>query len=191
MSNSPLELLGRVNAKTGGLSPGAGGGSIPEVERLTPNDISAALAGLPRGPYLLARAKFCGDASVLSELYQIVIARTHRLAERHAWSMKRPDLFANMATLALLEVEITPQVCKQCKGRGHVLKRKPKPIVGECPRCGGSGKAQRSDRARARHVDVHWKSWTNTWSDRYLIVRTMLWRWEAMILKQMLRRIRG
>lgn len=187
---NPLELLGRVNAKTGGLSAGSGA-SVPESERLSANDIAAALAGVPRGPYLLARAKYCGDASVIRELYQIVIERTNRLAERQGWSMKRPDRFANMATLALIEAEITPMMCKRCQGRGEVIKRKPKLMLDTCPSCAGSGKYERSDRARARHIDVHWQTWNNTWAERYLMVRVMLFRWEALVMKNMLRRIHG
>lgn len=183
-----LEVLGRVNAKTNAFSVGLG---TSGTDSLSAHDISSALAGIPRGPYLLARAKYCGDETVINELISITESRALRLAHRSGWSMRYSDRIKKMALLALAENNIQPHICSRCKGRREIIRRKPKLMLDTCPSCGGSGRYERSENSKARYVGFRSESWRRVWGERYVDVRAMLWRWESIVLRQLLKKIRG
>lgn len=184
------ELLGRMNAKVVDTTEPGGGGGKPSSDTLSGTDIAAALMGVPRGAYLLARVKYVGDFSCLEELLSILITRISRKARRKGWSRQNPEWFRGMAILALRESEVMPVLCRRCRGRREVQLRKPRVRWIECPTCGGTGRHQDSEHARAQIVGIPWESWRRTWRSRQSDIKAMVIAWQWVVTRHLLRQLR-
>lgn len=170
-------------AKTSNMTSVGGGG----VGGLSPGDIAAALNGIERGPYLFALAKYAGDDSTLPELSEHVYRMIIVEAKQRGWKTRTKTALRKMADLALIESEVIPQRCGQCKGRAWVIFRK---LKQPCPTCGGSGNYTRSARSRARFLEVDWRGYRNTWSLRLDVIKGTLSQWEIDVAQKLCRELR-
>ena len=184
------ELLAMLSVGVPAPDPIPGAPGRPASEVLRPEDIAAALQGVPRGPYLLVRWKYAGDWSVASEFTQILEDRIARLAERKVWSRKKPERLRGMAQLALIEAELIPQLCRKCKGRREIMVRKPKVRWIDCPVCEGTGRHKMSEHARASMTGIPWESWRRTWRGRQDNIKGMLIQWEWFCVRKLIQRMK-
>lgn len=177
------ERLGMLCAKTSNMENIGGGGA----GALSPGDIAAALAGTERGPYLFAIAKYAGDESVVTELNELVYKMVIHEAHDRGWKTRTKTALRKMAVLALIESELIPQRCGQCKGRMWVIKQK---LKIPCEACNGTGNYTRSARSRARYLEVDWRGYRNTWSLRLDIIKGTLMQWETDIAQKLCSELR-
>lgn len=170
----PLERLTLLAAHAIDLRP------IPSsFNRLTPADIAAKLAKVPRGASLLARVKVAGQAGLVGDLIRAL--RTAAVEARIPWPTNKRTLLPKMAELALREV-LDPKVCKTCSGVAEL------PEIGEdnlptgrikvCAECNG-GKYRYTDYARYTYIGVHQEEWKRKWNRPYLEILTIAWKWEG------------
>ena len=174
----PREALGRLAA--GAIDPGRipGGG---QFHGLTPEDVAAAMAGLDRETTLLLRAKYAGDESVMAELESLAVWACMDLARRWRADSVRMRKLISLA----LDYVIRPQICKACEGRGSRLKR----VIELCQKCGGTGRGEMSEAAKARAVDVDPAQWHKLWRARWADIVTLLQQWEYRGLMVMRERL--
>jgi hypothetical protein len=185
MAGRPTEeRLGMLAAKVAELEAPASGGS---PHTLKPCDVAASLAGLPRGPYLFALAKYAGDETVLAELTAHVYRTVLDLAHKEGWQTKHRKGLRRLSELALIEAEIVPQRCGQCKGRQWVIRSS---LRVPCEACEGTGNYTRSARARARYLEVDHKGFIHTWSRRLAIVTGTLRQWEIDVMEKLWRELK-
>lgn len=110
---APTELLARLAASGAKFSPAPGG-----KPRFTMEDIAGALAGLPTGPYLLARVKYCSDSEDelrrsmrATKLVQLNHAKDDQLAEiekiknREEISENHASMFISSHQLEIEEID--------------------------------------------------------------------------------------
>ena len=176
------ERLAMLCAKTSNMevsTHGQGG--------LTPYDISSALSGTPRGPYLLALVKYAGDETALDELIEHIDAMVEQTAEERKWKLRKREVLGKISQLALIESEVVPQKCGQCKGRAWVIYRK---LKKPCMACGGTGNHSTSARSKARFLGIDWRTYRNTWSHRLDFIRGTLSQWEIDVSMKLVKELR-
>lgn len=172
MSNdgwSPKELLARLSTKVPLYSAAPGG-----EPRYAMEDIAGALVGLPFGPYLLARVKYCFDERCLSRLRREVEMMVMTLAVRNKWRGSR-EAFMALAGVAVGQI-LSDRRCRSCKGTGYIDHRK-------CRRCEGAGLQALQPRTAARlcREAIKEDAWRKTWAGRYQEVMDVLIGWDSRI----------
>jgi hypothetical protein len=177
-------ILARLNPANVRFDTGKGG-----IAELTQTDIAAALAmsNLPDGAYYFARAKFCGDASMVSlveaALWGAVVS--HSINQGWQVSEKTPTYLRKMAILGCAEI-LSHGKCRKCKGRGNIQGRgthiSPTDKIYECPSCDGSGIGREiSGRARARFFGMDERAYRDRWHDRYRQMLSVADEWTELI----------
>lgn len=172
MSNdgwSPKELLARLSTKVPLYSAAPGG-----EPQYTMEDIAGALAGLPSGPYQLARVKYCFDAACVTLLRREVEMAVMTLAVKHKWR-GGDDLIRSLAWLAVEDV-LSDRRCKRCGGTRYFAQR-------PCNLCDGVGMRSigyRQAAARCR-PQMTADAWRMTWAARYKEVLNLLVDWDGRI----------
>lgn len=149
MGDREAQALAQLTAGVGELRERVTGG----FSKLSPTEVAYCLAGMKPGPYLLARAKYVDDETVLRELCHEAMQEAagfirvvHRSQEgRHM----RPGTIRGLVQLAMQET-IAPQLCGHCQGRGIIYRRGG--LVTTCSTCGGHGIKAMPTRKRARFM---------------------------------------
>lgn len=163
------EVLARLAPKITSLeSRGSGFGD------LKPLDLAAALAGLPAGPYALARVAWVDDVAGWRELNGLVQAR---LRVGTSWE--------GVIALAVAEY-CWPPGCGTCAGRGEIKKKE---YYGECLACNGSGYGRVPIASLADNCGVSAEDWKRVWSGRYERVFRLVSGWGSEVLSHLNRRL--
>lgn len=163
------ELLARLAPKVVNLtSLGAGHGD------LKPLDLAGALAGLPPGPYLLARVAWVDDLASWRGLIEEVKTR---FRVRMDWE----------GVIALAAAEYCwPPGCSQCFGRGEIKKKE---YYGGCPACHGSGYGRVPLASLADSCGVSGEEWKRVWASRYERVFRLVSGWGSEVLSHLHRKL--
>lgn len=147
-----VEVLGRLCAGAVDFSRvGAGGQS--DLQRL---EVAGFLAGLSRGPMLLALAKYMQDAEALRKLVIEHQAWLVNLAMADGWLVD--GVADRMAGLSVSEV--VDDKCPRCHGTRFIRAK-------ACTSCDGTGFRRVSGRSIAGWLGVSETSYRRVWSGRY------------------------
>lgn len=153
---------------------------------LTAEDVAGALgmAHLKRGPYLLMLAKYCGDDTVLYELYNYAWFQAVDVANAKGWKpVKGKEYIRRMSVLAVDQV-LKSQRCKSCKGVRWVGNT-------SCRRCDGSGmEAAMGGVKMSKELDMPVSTWYATWAPRYATIANEIMFWEVDALNRIQSRLR-
>lgn len=170
----PAGLIARMAAKT----PDMDAVGVSSVPGLSEADAAMALAGLDRGPYLLARVKYALDSSSRYPLENQLWGEMCGIATRKKWLIPAGhELLRRMSRMAIEEV-VHPAQCPKCGGRGTVY---PKGGAARlCSACIGTGRGRVSDRSRAAGADIPKTSWFRIWAPRYELMLAKLDRWDRV-----------
>lgn len=166
---SALERLAQCAAGTqdwNGLPAGAG--------ELTTAEIAGCLSGLPRAPYLLARAAWLGDEEVVPELEARTVVRSAGFFAPH--HVVRPGLLGSMASLAVMQC-INPPRCGRCGGRGVIWGRAGRVV--DCGACSGSGKGPIGGDGIRRVLGLSGRAWAGM-APRYARIEALVWGWRGV-----------
>lgn len=137
-------------------------------------DLAGALAGLPPGPYLLARVAWVDDLASWRGLIDEVQAR---LRVGFDWE--------GVIALAVAEY-VWPPGCSTCFGRGEIKKKE---YYGECMKCHGSGYGRMPLASLADACGVSGEEWKRTWASRYERVYRLVSGWGSEVLSHLNRRL--
>lgn len=151
-------------------------------EILKAEDVAACLAGLDRGPYLLALYLWSGDESVTLELYSLLFVEAKNLAVKYNWRCKNEfeRLFA-LIKMAMHELKKV-NICNLCKGTGVKLHN-------TCDACYGDGKKRRTQTEYARICGVKVPNWKKCWDYKYNQILMILIDWEELAINHMLSKL--
>lgn len=139
---------------------------------LTSSDIAGGLAGLARGPYLLVRYLWCGDHTVTTELYNLLVKEINRIAHKKNWSCKDDiNRLKALVNMAMLDVEKI-NLCKPCGGTGIKTNQ-------ICTQCYGLGKKKRSQAHTARLCGIKPTNWKRSWEGKYQEVYLCILEWNT------------
>src|SRR3990167_8925462 len=151
---NPAELLSRLNP------------SIPDINSLpsgwgglSPSDIAASLAGLPRPAQLVLLSRWACFAGLESEILYYTLNYTVKLWVQNGWKYPKnegKDFLRRLSKLALIDT-VFPLPCKRCKGHRRIMRREGYSIT--CNRCAGYGTSNLTDRERARLLDMPYSTW--------------------------------
>jgi len=155
LSVAGVEVLGRLCAGAVDLSK-TGGRGQSELQRL---EVAGFLAGLSRGPMLLAMAKYMRDEGALRDLFKFQAGGLRASALSENWDYA--DLQRLIDSMAFWSVsEVVDCVCPRCHGTRFVRAK-------VCPHCNGSGVRVVSDRLAARQLGIADATFRRTWKGRY------------------------
>lgn len=141
---------------------------------LKPLDLAAALAGLPAGPYALARVAWVDDRASWGGLLDAV---KNRLEVGSSWE----------GVIALGAAEYCwPPSCGTCAGRGEI---KRKEYYGVCMACNGSGYGRVPIASLADNCGVSAEDWKRVWANRYERVFRLVSGWGAEVLSHLHRKL--
>ena len=184
MTNPALQLA-KMTHKTQSLTGMPGGGP----QEVTWEDVAGACAGLPRGPYLIAIAKFADDWSVLNELEYIVWMKVVDIANDppggKKWKRGNESL-RKLGWLAIAE-NISPAQCQKCNGRGILYM--PRGLIVPCHQCCGTGSGNSRSADLAREFGVTVDEWEADWDMPYRIVYALLYSWLGRSLGHIKKRL--
>lgn len=180
MSNagwSPKELLSRLSTKVPLYSAAPGG-----EPRYTMEDVAGALAGLPQGPYQLARVKYCFDPVCITLLRREVEMVVMTWAVKRKWRGE-DALFSSLARLAVEDI-LSDRRCSKCKGTRYVEQK-------VCSLCGGVGmrSMEHKEAASRCRPKLTADAWRMTWAPRYREVLGVLVDWDSRIEGHLYRRL--
>ena len=173
------ELLAKLASKTQSLE-----GMPPGNPVLVGCELAGVLSGLPRGPYLLARAAWVGDDSVREELDQILLVRASK------WFKPKDIAYPGMLRAlcsATTSQAIDPPRCRRCSGRGLIFYRGGR--VSDCERCSGSGKGLVGGERVRRLLGLSTGHWKQIQRPREKI-ETTVWSWRALAAGHVNRKLR-
>jgi hypothetical protein len=176
--HDPERLLSRLNPVTidwHNISAATG-------EMLTSVDISAAMAGLERGPYLLMLYLWSHDDSVAQELQGYLLNATQAYAKKYNWQCK-DDLDKLLAFIDLAVDELKyVNICKPCNGTGIKINQ-------HCNTCNGGGVKRKPYSYFAKRCGVKDSNWQKCWESKYQEIYMMISDWNQAGIKYMLKRI--
>jgi len=174
----PVDLIARMAAKT----PDMEAVGVSSVEGLDGADAALMLAGLDRGPYLLARVKYAGELDSQADLETVLWHEMVKVAADRGWRRYGDGLprafLRNLSHMAVDEI-INPCKCSACGGRGSVYPRGKAARV--CDVCLGTGSGRVSGSARARQAGIDKSNWCRLWAGRYAIFLNRLDGWERVL----------
>lgn len=155
------------------------------VDRIAPEDLAHALGGLPRGPYLLARAVYAQDESVLDELERVALATIASKAFSPS-QVARPGFLREVTRCCLADV-VRPPKCPRCQGRGHIYERQGRVVA--CEVCEG-GRVLLAGSARiCRRLGIGWRRWRGIVGS-YRQLEAGLWAWRGLVIGHVRRKLR-
>lgn len=167
--HASAESLARLAPKIVSLESQASG-----FGDLKPLDLAGALAGLPPGPYLLARVAWIDDVAGWRELVAEVKTRLRVGVD---WE----------GVIALAAAEYCwPPGCSACFGRGGIKKKE---YYGECMACHGSGYGRVPLASLADACGVSGEEWKRTWVSRYERVYRLVSGWGSTVLEHLRERL--
>lgn len=177
--HASAETLARLAPKISCLtSLGSGFGE------LKPLDLAGALAGLPAGPYALARVAWVDDRAGWQALIEHVGAAL--VAARYPMT-GHPQGAPLRGVIALAAAEYCwPPGCQTCAGRGKIKKQD---YYGECMACNGSGYGRVPLASLADNCGVSGEEWRRVWSARYERVYRLCSGWGSEVLSHLHRRL--
>jgi hypothetical protein len=182
---NPAELLARITTQTKSLQPVAG-----DYARLTIEDILHALGNI-RHPHasLILRVKYADQKEFISELEYAFWLDVIDISNREGWKYPKnlagKEFYRDLARLAIAE-NIIPFICLECGGSAidiHDSKVVP------CIPCRGTGRANHSDRSRARILGLSWEGYRDVWSERFNLIADRLNLWESIGLGSVKKRL--
>ena len=141
---------------------------------LKPLDLAAALAGLPAGPYALARVAWIDDVAGWRELIE---EARRRVQAGMDWE--------GVIALAVAEY-CWPPSCRECFGRGEIKKKE---YYGECMACNGSGYGRVPLASLADSCGVSGEEWKRVWAGRYERVYRLVSGWGSEVLSHLNQRL--
>ena len=167
---NPAELLSRLNP------------SIPDIDKLppgwgglSPSDIAASLAGLPRLAQLILLAKWAQYPGLQHELIYQLWNYAVDISIQFGWP-KPPsgqETYRKLAHLAIIE-GVYPLPCRRCNGHKRTWRREGYSII--CPRCIGAGTHTLSNRERCKIVGMTFYQWRQ-WEYRYRVISNAIQYW--------------
>lgn len=201
---NPIKQLAKLNAKTQSFDDGRGG--VPD---LTPLDIAAGLAGLPKiyqeyayirfvmpppsKKTLCERAKDKGQASIAvryESASEFNLGWFREQLKQHVeqtlhLKAQRSRTFDLAVTLALDE-QINPNLtlCQRCNGTG--VKEYGGPA---CKSCRGNGAVRLTDAQRAKRLEVDKSNFTRKWRVEYSKIFGVLQDMDDRIYRHLKRRL--
>jgi hypothetical protein len=179
--------------------------AIATFGALRQDDINLALAMVRALPArLLIRIKYADDPGPINDLEGELLNAIERgllqevvsnIAAPKRWRIPRPGFLRDLCRLALYEA-ISPPLCAECKGRGHILPSKKKRLkqssaVRDCDRCAATGKGNMKETDRCRILDINPDTWCKHWKEKYSAIRALIDRYEAIGLNGMAKRLRA
>ncbi len=161
------KAVNRLSAGTANYS-GVGPGGEPEF---TQADIAQAVGQVKdRAGQLLVMRKWADltDAAAEGELKRLLLWKVvDQLAAPEKWRIRVPGTLQRMIAAAIEEA-INPLVCKDCNGKGTILKKGESGIESvTCSRCAGKGRVDPTERERAKKCEMAWATYGKTWDKRY------------------------
>ena len=136
-----------------------------KLVKLSASDIAASLAGLPRGPYLYAMAKYVDDGKATIALLKHMTELAKKL-----WNIS--DAQARVIAGAAVQYQIIGVKCSVCKGRTTL--RNQRGVERECDRCEGSGQGKIKGSQLAQLLEISQQAFSQTWSKRVNILCNVL-----------------
>ena len=166
-------------AKLAGRVPELGATRGTDRASITPEDVAAACAGLARGPYLIALAKYAHDWSGIAELERIIWLEVVDIAIRppdgRPWRIPvGQEILRNLGRAAALEA-IEEPLCDECSGRRVIFL--PGGLVEDCEACAGTGRGRYGAVTLAASVGVSLPDWAHVWGPRYAIISKIPYNW--------------
>ncbi len=150
-----VEVLARLCAGTANYAV-VGGGGVSELQAV---EVSGFLAGLQRGPMLVAMAKYMGDQE--SRRWLFVDVYCHLLGVGQVWKGERADIADKCKRMAGLSLsEFIDDKCVKCHGTRFVKAK-------ACSCCVGTGFKRLSGREVAKTVGVDESNFRRVWKPRY------------------------
>jgi len=178
------DLMARMAAKT----PDMQAVGVSSVQGLTEADAAMALAGLDRGPYLLARVKFSLDDSSRYPLENQLWSEMCGVATRKRWKVPVGREFLRGLSRMAVNEAVSPCKCSRCSGRGSIYPRGAAARV--CNVCLGTGRGCVSGSARAKAAGVDKSNWSRVWGKRYELFLSRLDGWERVMLAHVQMRLK-
>ena len=128
-------------------------------------DMAYALAGMDAMVSKYARLKYAGEERYYGDLWRYVYYEILSLAGRKKWTFKMTgDYFpVRLAELAVRESTMS-DLCRKCNGKGYISTGYTRM---DCFSCEGSGALKRTEKFRARFMNISSRGWRYTWRDRF------------------------
>jgi len=162
----PRELLALLSCKVQRFHISPGG-----IAAITPEDVAYILGTIRNTrATLFARIKYAGESQYAVELSDLMRTQVLQEVDGIAKWRNGPDWVLNLCRLALAEA-IHPHTCSWCHGVAEVTTEDGQVIT--CDGCSGTGKRPMRDSDRARLMDISKQAWSNSWSDRYNLLRNI------------------
>lgn len=174
------ESLARLAPKTQSLE-GMPPGGIPAFSGA---ELAAVLCGLPRGPYLLGRAAYVGDETVIPELQRIVLAKASGIFKRE--DVKHPGFIRELCAAAIWDV-CKPPRCPRCKGTKDAPTAAGTPRA--CPLCEGLGLVHMGTKRACTTFHIGRERWKSI-RFRYHRLEGLLWAWDEQVRGRVRRRMK-
>lgn len=184
MASGHEEILSRLNpgSPETELTPSATG------DRLTPSDAVQALSLVSDriGALLLVIRVADQWRQWYTELADLVCADVLGKAREEGWRVMPPDTLPgrlrHLVQTAIFE-HCVPKPCRNCGGRGKIYPQDGP--VRDCEKCGGFGRANMTERERAREIGLWSSAWQRYWSARYAWIQRMLVEHERVAVDQL------
>ena len=128
-------------------------------------DMAYALAGMDEMVSKYARLKYAGEERYYGDLWRYVYYEILALANRKKWTFKMTGLHfpVRLAELAVRESTMS-DLCRKCNGKGYISTGYTRM---DCFSCEGSGALKRTEKFRARFMNISSRGWRYTWRDRF------------------------
>ena len=202
---SALEQLARLNAKTQSFTESGGG-----IAKITPQDIAASLAGLPKLAQEYAYVKYvtlpqaervvCQRAKYDNGIKRIETRFTDNQTGAYSslkWALRdhiRAELGQSANTSSTLELAI-----------GLAMKEAIDPMFLRCPKCGGSGRIDQgakqcgkckgngnftlTDEERASRLKINKSNYSRKWKNEYAKIMRVLGELDEIIARHIRKRL--
>ena len=134
-------------------------------DSITATDVAACLTRLDRFTYLYSLEKFSLDGSSRKELNELAISEGFK----QGFKLRKEETRLMVAILSLhaLQVALTPNKCKRCKGVGEMkLDNK----VVRCEACQGQGTRTVSERNLAKILGITLFQARKVWKKRFTLL---------------------
>ena len=152
------ETLARLCPSTQSYEMGRGG-----ISELSDVEVAGLLAGLSRGPYLLARAMWVGDPSGIQEMQHLALVEAAHLFRPD--QVLYPGFLRTLCAICLFQT-IYPPACVECSGRRILYGAGG--VVSDCEVCDGTGRGRTGGESVRALVDVEegqWRRVARSYSD--------------------------
>lgn len=187
---SPETILARATAKGGQYEAYVAGGLV----QFTAAEVGHALTGrlgadgefrsLPYGAYRLMLVKYANGGE--TDVRLLIKALADDLGQPKTWSDRCARM---MLARAVVDEFVRAQRCPSCEGRGTALDHA---LLVECTKCDGTGYKARAMAARAAHLELPVRTFSQGPASRMYIDRLRrLAEWEEIGLRRVVGKARA